>query len=143
MVEQGIPIVHACVDKKKMVEKYKKPINPHIMSFVQVGEMVERWMGQWARGQYWIPCVGANDHNREIEGMFLDCRNFGAPFGYWSRQWTRAADVMAFTSPEKSKIFGFSDLAAFAISRHRQQKEHWGVMDKLQPHIFASKIFPT
>lgn len=28
------PLVYACVDKKKMVERYKRPINPHLMTFV-------------------------------------------------------------------------------------------------------------
>jgi len=137
-----IPVIYACVDKKRMVEKYKSPVNPHIMTFIQVGEIVERWMHKYAKEHHWLPCVGANDYNREIEEMFINYRQFGAPFGYWANKWKKAADVMAFTSADKSIVFQLSDLCAFAISRHKQNKEHWGLYDAIQPRIFDFKLFP-
>jgi hypothetical protein len=140
--DSQIPVIYACVDKKRMVERYKSPVNPHIMTFIQVGEIVERWMQKNAKEHHWLPCVGANDYNREIEDMFVNCRKFGAPFGYWANKWKKAADVMAFTSAEKSIVFQLSDLCAFAVSRQMQNKEHWGLYDAIESRIFDFKLFP-
>jgi hypothetical protein len=142
LIAENVPIVYACVDKKKMVEKYKKPINPHLMTFIQCGEMVERWTHQHARENMWIPCVGSNDFNREIEELFVSCRRFGSPFGWWERKWDVVMDVIAFTSPEKSNVFLLSDLCAWVFSRERQGKDSWGLYDVLRPLVFAHKLFP-
>jgi hypothetical protein len=140
--ENNIPVVFACVDKAKMAKRYNRPLNPHLMTFVQIGEIVESWMSNFATDQHWLPCVGATDYNREIEGMYADCRNFGPPFGHWAKKWKRCADIMAFASPARSFIFLLADLCAFFVSRHRQEKEDWGIYDYLQPAIWRRKYFP-
>ena len=90
----------------------------------------------------WIPCVGSNDFNRDIEELFVSCRHFGSPFGYWTRTWEWATDVMAFTSPEKSDVFLLADLCTWVFSRARQEKDNWGLYDVLHPLVYSCKHFP-
>lgn len=140
--KHDLPFIYACVDKQRMKEKYHRPINPHVMSFIQAGEMVETWMGSWAKDQHWIPCVGKTHYNQLIENMFMDCCNFGAPFGYWASKWTRTASVMAFTSPEQSKAFLLADLCAFLASRKEQKRNDWDLYKTIQGCLWNSRRFP-
>ena len=94
-----------------------------------------------AADQHWLPCVGATNYNRDVEQMFMDCRNFGAPSGYWAKRWHYAADVMAFTSPKQSAVFLLSDLCAFIVSRHERGKDVWGLYEKLQSAMWKWKRF--
>lgn len=142
IIKHELPWMYATVDKKKMVAKYNSPINPHIMTFIQTGELVESWMGSWGKGLHWLPCVGDTEYNRAIEEMFVRCCEFGPPFGHWASKWKHAADVMAFTSPAKSKPFLLADLCAFAASRHEQGREDWGLYKRLRKNLWSTKRFP-
>jgi hypothetical protein len=142
LITHQLPWVYAVVDKQKMAAKYGSPINPHIMTFIQSGELVESWMNMWGNGLHWLPCVGDTEYNRIIEEMFVRCLQFGPPFGRWASKWQHAADVMAFTSPAKSMPFLLADLCAFAASRHEQGRDDWGLYKKLRNNLWNMKKFP-
>ena len=145
--ENKLGVAYAVVNKTKMTEKYANPINPHIMSFVQAGELIENWTRENAPNHLWHPCVGQSDFDRDVGKLFTECRLSKPPFGKWAKQWKLVADVISYTTPWPNGIFPSklalaADLCAFAVSRNEQQKENWNLFKYAVRHTHYNKYFP-
>ena len=140
--EHGLHVTFGHIQKPQIVKSYKQPLTPAVLTFLQCGHIVERWMYQFAPDQRWMPCVGTSDYDREVREMFNECRKFGSPIRN-GLKWKRVCDIVGFTSPSTSDLFLISDFCAFLFSRRKQQKDDWTVKlyDLLEPHIWKPWTF--
>jgi hypothetical protein len=128
--------------KPQIVKTYQRPYTPAVLTFMQCGHIMERWMYAFARDQRWLPCVGTSDYDRDVREIFHECRRSGSPIRN-GLKWKRACDVIAFTSPASSDLFLISDFCAFMFSRKKQAKDDWMIKlhDHLRPYIWNPWTF--
>jgi hypothetical protein len=143
MVQYKLPIMYGHLNKAIVKDRYTEPENPHMMTFVQCGESVERWMRRNAPDQRWLPCIGTADFGRsELENLYVRCRDTGPPYGHWPSRFCRVADAVSFTGPRISRCFALADLCAFVYNRHEIGRNDWGLYDMLKPLMRYEKRWP-
>src|SRR5713226_10014932 len=58
--EHDLHITFGHINKPQIVKRYTYPLKPPVLTFVQCGHLVERWMRAFAPDQRWLPCVGTS-----------------------------------------------------------------------------------
>jgi hypothetical protein len=143
IIDHDLHITFGHIKKPQIVQTYKFPLTPAVLTFLQCGHIVERWMNEFAPDQRWLPCVGTSDYNRSVREIFDECRKSGSPIRNGIK-WKRVCDIIGFTSPSSSDLFLISDFCAFMFSRNKQQKGDWmgkDLYDILKPHIWNPWTF--
>jgi hypothetical protein len=137
-----LSISFAHINKPQILKSYKDPMKPAVLTFLQCGHIVERWMYQHAPDQRWMPCVGTSDYDRNVRNAFDDCRKYGSPIRSGVR-WKRVCDTVGFVSPMTSHLFLIADFCAFMFGRKQQGKKDYltGLYDHLKPRIWNPWVF--
>lgn len=142
----SLPIAYGCVNKERMITKYKDPFPPEVMTFIQCGDAVDSWVRMNAdQNTLWIPLVGEGQQNfSDIIQAFRQCKRYGPGIGNQANQpWERVTEVVLLKTAVKSQIFWIADFVAFVAGlRLRRQKDR-GLYETVKKHFFASKIWPS